>query len=60
MDAVTDKLFQEKPLRELRLTCERLTKLDLESLEQIWKSRWADLAQVKAVGDCVELSLKDS
>ena len=57
LDAIVDKLASTVPLRKLHFTCRKLEKLDVESLSQIWRERWAELARVDIEGQSVKLSV---
>ena len=57
LDAMVDKLASTVPLRKLYFTCRKLEKLDSESLSQIWRERWAELARVDIDGQSVKLSV---
>ena len=57
LDAISEKLSSEAPLRKLAFTCQKLEKVDSESLGQIWTERWADLAKIEIVDISVRLSV---
>ncbi|KAK3589305.1 hypothetical protein CHS0354_026959 [Potamilus streckersoni] len=57
MDAVNDKLYASVPLRSLSFTCQKLDKLDCDSLQQIWTERWKDLAEVSFGENSVRLNV---
>lgn len=59
LDAISEKLNCEAPIRRLQLTCSKLEKVDSESLTQVWKERWADLALINIVEESVKLSVAD-
>ena len=57
LDSVSEKLNSESPIRRLEFTCRKIEKVDSESLSQIWRERWGDLALVKIAEDLVKLSV---
>ncbi len=58
IDAIADKLNHSTPLRYLRLSCKGLTKMDIESLSEIWRSQWAESGECSVIGENVTLSVK--
>ena len=57
LDSVSEKLNSESPIRKLQFTCRKIEKVDSESLSQVWRERWGDLALVVIEEDTVKLSV---
>ena len=60
MDAIITKLSCEYPLRSLAFSWTGMDGVDLNSLVQIWTTRWQDQARQLVRGSYVKLSVDDT
>ncbi|WAR12746.1 TONSL-like protein [Mya arenaria] len=59
IDIIAEKLEAALPLRRLEFSCNRLKKIDTDSLQQIWQDKFEDYAEVSFSNNTVVLSVKD-
>ncbi|KAK3086036.1 hypothetical protein FSP39_012431 [Pinctada imbricata] len=57
IDAIMEKLSDRCPLKNLCFTCVKLDKIDMESLQQVWKDHWGDLSVIKLTENSVKLTV---
>ncbi len=60
LDAIQDKLNQRIPFRHLVLSCKGLSEKDVVSLQEIWRTKWAESAECHVYAETVTLSVKHS
>lgn len=58
LDQLTEKQTSAVPLRRLEFSCKKLDKLDVDSVSQIWQTRYGNTAVVKITDGRVTLSVE--
>ncbi|ESO83101.1 hypothetical protein LOTGIDRAFT_169742 [Lottia gigantea] len=60
LDALSDIVNRESPLRYLSLTCDNLDKVDSDCVKQVWEEKWKNLSKINIQGNLIQLSVSDS
>ena len=60
IDSVMEKLGSSYPLKCLRFTCNKLDKVDSESLQQVWMEHWGGMGKVIIDNNVIKLGVIDA
>ena len=59
LDVIGEILTMPRPLRDLQFTCDKVIKLDFDSVEHIWRNVWSDDADVYIMDSSIKLGVKN-
>jgi len=57
IDVISEKLSSATPLRNLQFSVVKMEKVDMESLEQVWRDKYDDLSLISCTDDIVAVSV---